>query len=195
MTMQSHYTEKELSDLGVTFGKKPQVHRSAILLNPGKLRLGDFVRIDCFCVLSAGDAGITIGRNVHLGASVLIYGGGGKVTLEDFVGLSARVTLYSSTDDYREGYLTNPTVPERFRKVTSGAVTLKKHVIIGSGSVLLPGITLETGVSVGALSLVNKNVGEFLVVMGNPLKHIGERGRQLLELEQALLAEEAGSNR
>jgi len=50
--------------------------------------------------------------------------------------------------------MTNPTVDNRFTKVEVNDVCIGKHVIIGSGSVILPGVTLEDGVAVGALSLV-----------------------------------------
>lgn len=37
-------------------------------------------------------------------------------------------------------------------------------MIIGSGSVILPGVILETGVAVGALSLVNKIVQSLVFI-------------------------------
>jgi dTDP-4-amino-4,6-dideoxy-D-glucose acyltransferase len=69
----------------------------------------------------------------------------------------------------------------------SSDVIIGKHVIVGSGSVILPGVTLEIGVAVGALSLVNKNCSEFSVYMGTPAKKIKERKRDLLELEKQFL--------
>ena len=75
-----------------------------------------------------------------------------------------------------------------FRKVTSGDVVFKKHALIGSGSVIMPGVTIETGAAVGALSFVNKNVPEFAVAAGIPARVIGQRNRRLLELEKTFLA-------
>jgi galactoside O-acetyltransferase len=62
------------------------------------------------------------------------------------------VAIFSSNDDYSGNYLTNPMVPSAFTNVLHGDVILKKHVIVGSGSVILPNLTIEEGVSIGALT-------------------------------------------
>jgi galactoside O-acetyltransferase len=66
---------------------------------------------------------------------------------------------------------------------------LGRHVIVGSGTVILPGSRLEEGVAVGALSLVTKDCLAFGVYAGNPAKRIKERKRDLLVLEQRFLAD------
>ena len=66
-------------------------------------------------------------------------------------------------------------------------VRIGKHVIVGSGCVILPGVTLEDGVAVGALSLVTKSCKEFGIYAGNPARRIAERKRDLLVLEQQLI--------
>ena len=64
-----------------------------------RIQLGDNVRIDDYCVLSAGAGGIEIGSHIHIAAySSLI--GAGRITLADFCNLSSRVSIYSSNDDY-----------------------------------------------------------------------------------------------
>jgi galactoside O-acetyltransferase len=68
-------------------------------------------------------------------------------------------------------------------------VILKKHVVIGTGSTILPGVILGEGVSVGAMSLVNKNLDDWCIYVGNPVKLLGRRQKnKLLEFEQELLA-------
>lgn len=166
------------------------IHPTVVFYRPEKIFLGNDVRIDCFCVLSAGEEGIHIGNNVHLAAGVYIFGGGGKVTIEDFCGLSARVAVYTASDDYSQGYLTNPTVPDRYRKVRKGPVLLCRHAIVGAGSVLMPDIRLGVGASIGALSFVRKSVRDFVIVAGNPSVAIGMRNQRLLELEKEYLSED-----
>ena len=51
----------------------------------------------------------------------------------------------------------------------------------------MPGVTLEIGVAVGALSLVKKNCKEFGVYFGSPAVRVAERKRDLLKLEQDFL--------
>jgi galactoside O-acetyltransferase len=114
--------------------------------------------------------------------------GQGHIEIADFCGLSSRVSIYSSNEDYSGHTLTNPTIPKQFRSAQHGDVLLDKHVIVGSGSIILPGVTLEEGVAVGALSLVRKDCHAFGIYFGNPAKRIKERSRALLMLEARLLA-------
>ena len=84
--------------------------------------------------------------------------------------------------------MTGPTLPGEFTNVRHADVFMGKHVIVGSGSVILPGVTLQEGVAVGALSLVYKNCEAFGIYAGNPARRIKERKRDLLELEQRFMA-------
>ena len=87
--------------------------------------------------------------------------------------------------------MTNPMIPIKYTNVVHADVFLGRHVIVGSGSVILPGVTLEEGVAVGALSLVNRNCEAFGIYAGNPARRIKERKRDLLELENFFLADRA----
>ena len=167
-------------------GDNVQISDRASFYGSARIAFGSNVRIDDFCVLSAGIGGISIGQHVHIAVySSLI--GTGKITLNDFCNISSRVSIYSSNDDYSGATMTNPTVPSEYTGVTHADVLLGKHVIVGSGSVILPGVTLEEGVAVGALSLVNRNCEAFGIYAGNPARHLKERKRDLLELEQQLV--------
>ena len=152
------YTKKELYELGFSsLGENVLVSRKASIYGAGRIVLGANVRIDDFCVLSAGVGGISIGRNVHVVIMSSLIGKA-KIEVEDFCNLSSRVSIYSSSDDYSGEYMTNPTVPEEFTNVDSREVKLERHVIIGSGSVILPGVTIGENTAVGALSLVVKDL-------------------------------------
>lgn len=151
-----------------------------------RIAIGDHTRIDDFCVLSAGEGGIQIGAYVHIAIQSSLMGAG-PITLEDFAGLSSRVAIYSSNDDYSGAHMTNPTVPVEFTGVSHAPVHLGRHVIVGAGSVVLPGVTLHEGVAVGALSLVRKDGEPFTIYAGNPARRIGSRRRDLLALEVAFL--------
>lgn len=171
-------------------GDNVRISDRATIHNAANIVVGDNVRIDDFCVLSAGNGGIQIGNYVHMAVySSLI--GAGKITLSDFCNISSRVSIYSSSDDYSGRTMTNPTVPSEYTGVTHADVYLGKHVIVGSGTVILPGITLEEGVAVGALSLVTRDCDAFGIYAGTPARYIKERQRDLLELEKQLLASRA----
>jgi dTDP-4-amino-4,6-dideoxy-D-glucose acyltransferase len=190
-----NYTSDELRSMLASVGDNVRVHRSAQMFSPHLIHLGSNVRIDCFSLLSAGQEGIYIGDHVHIAAGAYLFGSGGRIDVESFCNLSSRVVVYTASDDYTEGYLTNPTVPMKFRKVLQGHVILRRHAIVGTGSVILPGVTLGLAASVGALTLVHKSVGDFVVVAGIPFRIVGERNRRILDGEKKLLEEESAQAR
>ncbi|MDP2905335.1 MAG: acyltransferase [Candidatus Omnitrophota bacterium] len=167
-----------------------KLSRKASFYNPEKISIGDFTRIDDFCILSAGEGGIEIGRNVHIAICTSLIGLG-KIKICDFANISSRVAIYSSNDDYSGEYMTNPTVDSRYTNVHSAPITIGEHVIIGSGSIVLPGVTLAQGVSIGALSLVNKDCEAFKMYAGVPAHYLKDRSRNLLKLTKRFLGEES----
>lgn len=186
--MTSFYNLEELKSLGFkSIGINVLISRKASLYGVSRISIGSNVRIDDFCVLSAGKDGIEIGNYVHIAIYSSLQGEG-KITLEDFVGLSARVSVYSSNDDYSGKFMSNPTVPTKYTGVTHDDVFIGKHVLIGSGSILLPGIVINTGVVIGALSLVSVDCDEFYIYTGNPAKRLIKRSQKLLDLEKDFLS-------
>jgi galactoside O-acetyltransferase len=184
MTESGFYTEKELYELGFAeCGTNVFVSRATYIGGPSRIRLGSNIRIDDFTSLSVPPLGfLEIGSNVHIGSG-LYLGCGGGIVLENFAGLSQGVRIYSASDDFSGEYLTNPTIPDLYRHVTRSSVFLREHTIVGSGSVILPGVELEIGVAVGALSLVNRSLSSWGIYSGTPAKFIKARSKKLLSLE------------
>lgn len=163
-------------------GEDAQISEWARFYGASRISLGNHVRIDDFCVLSAGAGGIRIGNHIHIAVHCSLIGQG-EILFSDFCNLSSRVAIYSSSDDYSGESLTNPTIPGELKNVAHAPVRLGKHVIVGSGSVILPGVTIAEGVAIGALSLVKRDCLAFGIYAGSPAKRIKERSRALLELE------------
>lgn len=182
-------TEQQLSSMGFAeLGSNVLISDKASIYGASRIKIGSNVRIDDFCVLSAGDGGIEIGSYIHIAVySSLI--GAGQITLANFVNISSRVAIYSSNDDYSGEYMTNPMVPAEYTNVTHANVTLAKHVIIGSGSVVLPGVNIYEGAAVGSLSMVTKDCDAFGVYIGVPAKKIKYRKQELLKFEGFLISE------
>ncbi|WP_079415159.1 acyltransferase [Thiomonas intermedia] len=187
-------TRSELEAIGFAeVGKDVRISDQVRFYGAHRIVLGDHVRIDDFCVLSAGTGGIRIGHHVHIAVfSSLI--GQGEINVSDFANLSSRVSIYSSSDDYSGASLTNPTVPAEFTHVNHAPVWLGRHVIVGCGSVILPGITIADGAAIGALSLVNQDCAAFGIYAGCPAKRIKERSRALLDLEARYVASQTSQN-
>jgi galactoside O-acetyltransferase len=180
-------TADQILDLGFSHvGKNAMLSDKASYYNCQNIRVGDNVRIDDFCVLSAGQGGIEIGNYVHIAVYCSIMGRE-KIQFCDFSGLSSRVSVYSSSDDYSGAAMTNPTIPPEFTNVEHAEVKLGRHVIVGATSVILPGTNLEEGVAVGALSLIKGEYHAFGIYTGSPAKKISERRRDLLDVEKRLM--------
>lgn len=184
--MANFYSKEELQQMGFKFiggGVNVLISRKASIYGIENISIGNDVRIDDFCILSGN---ITIGNYVHIAASVLLFGGNSGIVIEDFAGISSRSAIYADSDDYTGLALTNPTVPDQFRKVDGGRVTLGKHVLIGSGCTILPGVTIKEGTSVGSMSLINKDLESWGIYLGIPCKRVRERSKNILKLEQQL---------
>lgn len=180
-------TRQQIKNMGfLHVGDNPRLSDKASYYNCPKISIGNNVRVDDFCVLSAGVGGIEIGNYIHIAVYSSIIGAG-KVVLGDFSNISSKVAIYSSNDDYSGESMTNPMVPEEFTNVTHMDVVIGRHVIVGSGSVLLPGVSLGEGAAVGALSLVSRSCEPFWIYSGVPAKKKKKREMGLLKLERCFL--------
>lgn len=183
-----YYGSAELRQFGFKqVGENVSIARNATIIGLENISIGNNVRIDGGVVLAAHSGFLVLGDYIHIGGGCYL-GCGGGITLGDFAGLSQGVRVYSSTDDYSGAALTNPTVPAAYLNVKSAPVALGRHVIVGSGSVILPGVRIGEGSAVGALSLVQRPLDEWGVYAGAPARRLKARSRALLELEQELLA-------
>ena len=180
-------SELELNLIGFKHvGRNVNISDKAVFYNPANIIIEDHARVDDFCILSAGKGGIEIGKYVHVGCYSSMIGAE-AIILKDFSGISGRVSIYSSNDDYSGEFMAHPTIPESFRKVHSEQVVLEKHVIVGAMSIILPGVCIGEGSAIGAHSLVKADCIPFMIYCGIPAVPIKERSRQLLNIEREFL--------
>lgn len=181
--MNSFYTIEELKLIGLKeMGKDVKISRKASIYSPDKIRIGDHVRIDDFCILSGK---IEIGNYVHLAAYTALYGKYG-IEINDFCGCSARCTIYSATDDFSGETMISPMVPEEFTNVTGGKTILEKYVQLGANVVVMPNVTIKEGTAVGAMSFVNKDLEAWGIYIGIPSKKIKDRSKELITLSEKI---------
>lgn len=182
-----YYSSQELRGLGFNrVGENVIIARNCTIIGLQNISIGDNVRIDGGVTLACNSGYLNIGSYVHIGTGCYL-GCSGGIALGNFAGLSQGVRLYSATDDYSGEGLTNPTVPKEFLKVRTEPVVLGNHVIIGSGSIVLPGVCIGVGSSVGALSLVGKSISQWGVYAGCPLRKLKDRKMTLLDVEKQLI--------
>ena len=177
----SFFSENELRKVGFSnIGTNVFLSRKASIFSPEKIEIGNNVRIDDFCILSGK---IKIDSYVHIAAYSALFGGKAGIIIRDYANVSSRVCIYALSDDYSGKTMTNPMVPEKYKNVIHDSVMINKHVIIGSGSTVLPGVTLSEGTAVGAMSLVNRSTEEWCIYAGIPARKIKERSKDLLCFE------------
>ncbi|SEH05458.1 dTDP-4-amino-4%2C6-dideoxy-D-glucose acyltransferase [Candidatus Venteria ishoeyi] len=104
--------------------------------------------------------------------------------------LAYKVQIFTRSDDYSGETLTNSTIPEKYRNVLKKEVFVGKHSIVGAGSIIMPGVILAEGTSVGAMSLVRKNTIPWSIYLGSPAKKLKDRKKDLLLLEKQFLEEQ-----
>jgi galactoside O-acetyltransferase len=173
-------------------GQDVLVSRLAAVHDPAGVRLGSHVRVDDFALITGSpEHEVVLGDHVHVAAHAAIYGGGG-VVVEDYVTVSGRASVYSLSDDYAGAVMTNPTVPEDLTGVLRAPVVLRRHVVLGAGTIVLPGVVIEEGTVTGAMTLVRRSLPGWGVYVGVPARLLRPRSRGLLALAEELLERESG---
>jgi len=182
-----YYSREELENMGFkSLGKNVKVSNKASIYDTDKIEIGDNSRIDDFCVLSGN---ISIGKYVHIVPFCLVAGGEKGIVFEDFTTISYGVKVFTQSDDYGGETLTNSTIPVKYKNEYKKEVILKKYSIVGAGSIIMAGVTLEEGTAVGAMSLVLKDTKPWGVYVGVPAKRLKERDKGLLKLKDEFLEE------
>ena len=62
-------------------------------------------------------------------------------------------------------------------------VELGRHVIVGAGSIIFPGVIMAEGGSIGSCSMVTKSTDAWTIYFGVPAKRIKSRSKKMLEIE------------
>jgi galactoside O-acetyltransferase len=177
---------EELQQLGFQkLGRNVLVHRTAVIVEGSAVSIADHVRIDPFCVLSAKR--IDIGSYTHVSSHSALLGRA-QIFLEEFVNISPGTRILTSNDDFSGRSLVGPMVPEAFNGAHHADVIIRRHGLIGAGSIILPGVTIGEGSSVGALSFVNCSLDAWGVYAGVPVRRIRDRSRDITVLAEELLS-------
>lgn len=120
------------------------------------LIVGEGSLIDDHCYFTCN---MTIGKHVHIAPYVYACGGDGSIRIGDYAGVSTGCKLLCCTDNYITGGLQHPAIPEDMRDAKSPIkedVVLGKAVLLGMGTIVLPGCLIPNGVSTGVNVVVTK---------------------------------------
>ena len=138
----------------IKFGKNIIVDDFAFIYATAEIIFGDFVHIACFASIS----------------------GGAKIEIGDFVAVSHGARILSGTDDFKDWGFGNSTIDEKYRNVYRAPVYVERFCIIGANSVILPDVRVGEGATIGANSVVSRDLKPWGVYIGN--KRIAERNQK-----------------
>ncbi len=182
--MNSFYSKEELIELGLAHvGEEVLISRKCSIYSAENISIGNHVRIDDFCILSGK---IVLDNYIHIAAYCGLFGGTAGITIEDYSTLSSKGTIYAISDDYSGETMTNPMIDDRYKNIMHKRVTIGRHVIIGTHSIILPGVIIEEGCAIGASSMITKDCKSWGIYIGTPAKRVKERSKRLLMLEQTM---------
>ena len=184
----AYLSENALKEMNFkSLGRGVKISDKASIYDAEQMDIGDFSRVDDFCVLSGK---ISIGRYCHVTPMCLIAGGQPGVEIRDFCTLAYGVKVFSQSDDYSGETMVSSLVPKKYKREFFASVLIERQVIVGANSVILPGVTVAEGCAIGAMSLVIKTTEPWGMYVGSPATWLKARKKDLNELEQRFLEEE-----
>ena len=106
---------------------------------------------------------VTLEKNVSLGRNITFYKTA-PITVGEYTMIANDVIIHTSTHDYK--------LHPMWLKRIDRPVRIGKHVWIGTGAIILPGVDIGDYSVVGAGAVVNRHVPEGAIVAGNPARII-----------------------
>lgn len=178
------YNHQELKNLKFRkLGDNVLISKNSSIITPETISIGNNSRVDDFCILSGN---ITIGSHVHISSHCSLFGTMG-IFIDDYAGISSQTVIYSVIDDFSGNHMIGPQVPNEYRKLTEGEVTLGKFVQVGASNIIFPTVTLEEGAATGALSLIKNDIPEWSISAGIPAKVIKKREKNIINFHKKMI--------
>ncbi len=137
------------------FQKLTRISSSAKLINKKNIDLADNIWIGHYCLVD-GTGGVSIGEGVQLSSHSVIY----SHSSQDAIRLMGKHFIRQAAVN-RPGY--------KLKHVTIG-----EYTFVGTSSVILPGSTIGKGCIIGAGSVVNTEIPDYAIAVGNPAKIVGD---------------------
>lgn len=163
-------------------GDQARIDTGALLVEPRAISIGDRSHIDSNVKIvgRVPEKPVRIGKGVHIGPGVLIYGTGG-VTIGDYAAVAAGSVIYSARN-----LPENPDMPGRLISMSHAApaemqhfvreeVVIEDFVFVGLNVSILPGVTIGKGAIINSGAVVAKDVPPYTIFGGPPSTAIAER--------------------
>lgn len=128
-------------------GKHTNIHPTVLIREGEYVTIGEHCLINHNNLIQAGKSSagsITIGNHVHTGTNVVMLG-------------------------FNHGFYTRD-IPTKEQDYLDAPIIIGDDVWIGTGAIILAGVTVGKGAIIAAGSVVNKDVPEYAIVGGVPAK-------------------------
>jgi acetyltransferase-like isoleucine patch superfamily enzyme len=167
-------------------GVDVRIAPSVVIRYPELVSIGDHVAIDDFTYITTS---LELGSYIHVGPHCSIIGGRqSQCVMEDFSGLAAGCRLVCASSDFWGSGLMHPFIPADYRgEVHSAPTAFRKYAVLGTGSIVHPGVTVGEGAAVGSASLVLDSLDPWGVYFGVPARfHRTRQKTKIIEYGNAL---------
>jgi galactoside O-acetyltransferase len=130
------------------------IHQPTTIICEEEFSLAESSRIDSYCLISAeGGARIQDESVIHAGSHVV---GTGSFEMGPRSVITYNCVVLTSTADL--AYPASSVVPKDQRRSITADVKLERETFVGSGSVVMPGVTVAEGGAIAANTYVDEDV-------------------------------------
>jgi len=129
----------------ITFGRDIIIDDFVLIHAKKRMRIGNHVHIACFSSITGGE----------------------EFEIGDFSAISQGCRILTATDDFSGWGFGNSTIDEIFRNVKRAPIRIGAFCIVGANSVILPGVNVGEGATVGACSVITRDLEPWGVYIGN----------------------------
>ena len=170
-----------------SYGKSCFISSNVEIRRPHLVDIGSFVAIDSGFYLTTS---AKLGNYIHIAPYVSCIGGvTALLEMQDFSTIAAGARLVCYGDEHLGYGLVGPTVPKEFAdRMVGGAIVVQRYASIGTGAIVLPGLTIAEGSVLGAGAVLTKNTEPWTIYVGSPAKPIRVRPHtKMINFGQLLL--------
>jgi acetyltransferase-like isoleucine patch superfamily enzyme len=134
-----------------------------------KIELGDQILLGRHCILSCNDAQVRIGNFVSIGPFCFF-------ACKSRIEIGSNVSIGSGTQLMAGGHVSDdPDIPVIRQARSAKGITIEDGAWIGTGAIILDGVSVGCNSIVGAGAVVSKDVPAWTVVLGNPARVVQKR--------------------
>lgn len=163
----SHGSGKVKLDQFEKTGSNVIIEPSVLVFHPESIEIGNNVYIGHLTILHGYYKNrMVIGESTWIGQMCYLHSAGG-IEIGKNVGIGPRVSILTSHHN-----LENTKKPIIQNNLIFKKVIIEDDCDIGTGAIILPGVTIGKGAQIGAGAVVTKNVKPYSVVGGVPAKLI-----------------------